>query len=162
MISASCPSVLVYAKSITFLLCQYLITWCWTSMCFVRLFVIKLVAIFMQVWLSSRKRTGSSIWMPNSLRKERSQTTALHAPTIVRYSAAAVDWARTPGCKLQLKSITSPLSTTKKTHLLRRVSGQEAKPAQYGWNRLTSTSVCEVRSQLVEGVRWRSIAHSKG
>ena len=84
MISANCPSVLVYAKSITFLLCQYLITWCLTSMCFVRLFVTKLVAMVMQAWLSSRKRTGSSIWMPNSLRKERSQITALHAPTIVR------------------------------------------------------------------------------
>ena len=79
MISANCSSVLVYAKSITFLLCQYLITWCLTSMCFVRLFVTKLVAMVMQAWLSSRKRTGSSIWMPNSLRKERSQITALHA-----------------------------------------------------------------------------------
>ena len=104
MISASCPSVLVYTNSITLLLCQYLMTWYFTSMCFVCLIVIKLVVIFMHTWLSSRKTTGYSIWISNSLRKERSQMTSLHAPMMVRYSADAVDWAGTPGCRLQLNS----------------------------------------------------------
>ena len=124
MISANCPSVLVYAKSITSLLCQYLMTWCLTSMCFVLLVVIKFVDILMQAWLSSRNRMGSSICIPSSARADRSHITALHASSTVRYSAEAVDWAGAPGCSLQLKSITSPLSITKKPHLLRRVSGQ--------------------------------------
>ena len=112
----------------TFLLCQYLITWCLTSICFVLLVVIKLVDMLIQAWLSSRNRTGSSIWMPSSLRAERSHITALHASTTVRYSAAAVDCVGTPGCSLQLKSIMSPFRKMKNPHLLRHVSGQDAKP----------------------------------
>ena len=72
IMSVNWLSVLMYAKSITSFLHQYLMTWCLMSTCFVRFVVMKLIVMLMAALLSSWNRTGSCSSMLSSLRHVRS------------------------------------------------------------------------------------------